>query len=177
MNANEFRTEVEQLINAHAAGAKKTELAAKLSQVCGQCDAEIQQNRRARYQDAGAWAVHFSNVRSGVTTFLIGLAIGIVSFEKSSPSEFLKNAALVVWGLAILLFVGFTYQTFKKSAIQAYFKQYLLYEDGAGPAAKPLKVPVGKFWYGDVPTYAFGFLTIVFFFARFPDIFSSLCGG
>jgi hypothetical protein len=83
-------------------------------------DKEMWENRRVRFEDSGDWARHYSAVRMTVTTFLVGLSLGIVSFkwEKGDPRPgaiFVALAALV-WISAVVLFIAFTRLTYHEMA-------------------------------------------------------------
>lgn len=57
-------------------------------------------------QEAGEWARHYSTVRMTVTTFLVTLSAGILSFRWGSWG--FAGLAAVVWGVACLFFCLFT---------------------------------------------------------------------
>ena len=78
---------------------------------------EYQSNCRARYQENGNWARHYSTVRMSVSTFLIPVSLGVASFRWQPPApppiSFLALSG-VVWCSAVLLFVLFTRLTYQE---------------------------------------------------------------
>jgi hypothetical protein len=79
---------------------------------------EAVNNARARYSDAGSWAIHFSIVRMTVSTFLITAAWGIVSVKWEEYSATLWYAAWAVWILAGFFLFVFTRATYLRSRAQ-----------------------------------------------------------
>jgi hypothetical protein len=75
-------------------------------------------NARARFADAGAWAIHFSMVRMTITTFFIAAAWGVVSVKWNEFSPTLCFAAFGVWALAGFFLIFFTKGTLQKSKVQ-----------------------------------------------------------
>ena len=75
-------------------------------------------NARARFSDAGGWAVHFSIVRMTVSTFFITAAWGLVSIKWNEYSRPLALAALCIWGLAGFFLFIFTRATRERSTKQ-----------------------------------------------------------
>ncbi len=70
-------------------------------------------NLRARFFEAGAWSRHFSTIRSATTTFLFGIALGIMNLKWSEPQSILVWSALAVWGSGLALFIVFTHDEYK----------------------------------------------------------------
>jgi hypothetical protein len=79
--------------------------------------AEVHNNIRVRFQEAGNWGRHYSTVRMGVTTFLISLSIGILAFNwqywAPRPRPTFIYISIVIWLLAAFLFAEFTARTYK----------------------------------------------------------------
>lgn len=71
-------------------------------------NAQRAEDFRMRYVDAGEWARHFSVVRMTVSTFLIGLAAGIVSFKWDQGEVIFLYMSLVVWIAAVVIFWVFS---------------------------------------------------------------------
>jgi hypothetical protein len=79
--------------------------------------AEYQSNCRARYQENGNWARHYSTVRMSVSTFLIPVSLGVASFRWQPPAPppiSLLALSGVVWCSAVVLFVLFTRLTYQE---------------------------------------------------------------
>lgn len=93
------------------------QLARRLAALETSGSAEQIENRRVRLQDNGEWARHYSAVRMTVTTFLVSLSLGILSFkwEPSAPAnvEFIALSG-VIWMVAVLLFLVFTRLTYQE---------------------------------------------------------------
>ena len=68
---------------------------------------------RARFLEAGAWSRHFSSIRSATTTFLFGIALGIMNLKWSEPQSILVWSALAVWVSGLALFITFTHDEYK----------------------------------------------------------------
>jgi len=79
-------------------------------------DKEFWENRRVRFQDSGDWGRHYSTVRMAVTTFLIGLSLGIISFKwdnlKLPPAAMFVGLSTLIWISAVALFIAFTRLTY-----------------------------------------------------------------
>lgn len=77
-------------------------------------------NRRSRFTEHGNWARHYSTVRMTVTTFLVSLSIGILSFKwepaKGRPDLKFIDLAAGVWVAALFLFLIFTHYTYREMA-------------------------------------------------------------
>ncbi len=77
-------------------------------------------NRRGRFAEHGNWARHYSTVRMTVTTFLVSLSIGILSFKweptKGQPNLKFIDLAAGVWVAALFLFLIFTHHTYREMA-------------------------------------------------------------
>ncbi len=84
-----------------------------------------QENARVLYNSAGQWALHFSEVRMTVTTFLVGLSWAVVSVKWDEFSWPLLWAAIVVWLAAAGLFVFFTLATQERARRQKEFQNML----------------------------------------------------
>jgi uncharacterized integral membrane protein len=77
-------------------------------------------NRRTRFQEYGNWARHYSTVRMTVTTFLVSLSVGILSFKwdpnDGPPADLFINLSGGVWIVALCLFLIFTHHTYRQMA-------------------------------------------------------------
>ena len=69
---------------------------------------------RAQYSEAGKWARHYSNIRTATTTFLFGIALGLLSGALPDTQLNSNLAALFVWICGVGLFLAFTHFEYKK---------------------------------------------------------------
>jgi hypothetical protein len=58
------------------------------------------------YREAGEWARHYSTIRMGVPTFLIGTSVVLLTEGAKSKDGLYLLASLLTW-LAAILFLGF----------------------------------------------------------------------
>ena len=113
------------------------------------------ENRRVRFEEAGEWARHYSNVRMGVTPFLITLTVGILAFKWEpqigllpGPGAPFVYLSFTVWVLACFLFFVFTHRTSKQEQNASSHRLYL-------EVQPPKPVPKSKkYWAGDFPSWA-----------------------
>jgi len=89
--------------------------------------------------NAEAWAIHYSNIRLLVTTFLLGACWTVLSTEWEQHSDTLYVSIYVVCAFALVLFVGFTSAQQKKIEAERRSLNVLL-----GDANK--KGPPPRFW-------------------------------
>ena len=124
----------------------------KLPQATGP---ELLENRRVRFEEAGEWARHYSNVRMGVTPFLITLSTGILAFKWEpkngllpGPADPFVFLAFAVWILACFLFFVFTHRTSKQEQNASSHRAHLEVQPpkSAGKAI--------KYWAGDFASWA-----------------------
>ncbi|MGH7938559.1 MAG: hypothetical protein ACRD5Z_02205, partial [Bryobacteraceae bacterium] len=76
---------------------------------------DMAQNCRARYQENGSWARHYSTVRVTVATFLVPVSLGILAFSWKPPQHpplIFVALSGVMWSIAVILFLSFTRQTY-----------------------------------------------------------------
>lgn len=76
------------------------------------------ENRRSLMANAQNWAIHFSNIRLGLTTFLVSISWGVVALRWDAYDPQLGVSAALVWCFAVLLFATFTEQTFSKERLE-----------------------------------------------------------
>lgn len=86
---------------------------------------DLQGNARVLYSDAGNWAIHFSNVRMGMSTFFLGIAWGAVVLNWDSYHPSLAWASWGVWIISGAFLAFFTWQTMEYSARQKRLKALL----------------------------------------------------
>ena len=143
------------------------------------------ENRRVRFEEAGEWARHYSNVRMGVTPFLITLTVGILAFKWDpqvgllpGPGAPFVYLSFTVWVLACFLFFVFTHRTSKQ---EQNANSHRLYLEVQPP--KPLP-KTKKYWAGDFPSWAmvalmfgFGILMRTIEYPRLSLVMLILAGG
>jgi hypothetical protein len=83
------------------------------------------ENARTQFNSAGQWAMHYSVVRMTITTFLIGISWGVISFKWDDYSDDLKWTAWAVWALAGLFLGLFTWATLKETEKQKRIKNLI----------------------------------------------------
>ena len=76
------------------------------------------ENRRSLMANAQTWGIHFSNIRLGLTTFLVSISWGVVALRWDNYDPKLSISAAIVWCFAVLLFAAFTEQTFHKERLE-----------------------------------------------------------
>jgi hypothetical protein len=106
-------------------------------------------NARARYADAGAWAVHFSIVRMTVSTFFVTAAWGVVSLKWEEYSFPLAMAAGVTWLLAGFFLFVFTRATYLRSRRQQKLQELLPTPKSDNSRSRDIDGPT-KAWRGFV---------------------------
>lgn len=121
--------------------------------------ADVIAARIALLNDANGWAQHFSNVRLGVTTFLLAIALGIMQFQWATPTSLLTWTVAAIWGLAVVLFTYFTVQEYRKIGHIRLHKQSLLTIAGHTGAVRE------RTFRSDIPAYCLVILTVAFLMA------------
>jgi hypothetical protein len=120
--------------------------------------AEYQSNCRARYQENGNWARHYSTVRMSVSTFLIPVSLGVASFRWQPPAPppiSLLALSGVVWCSAVVLFVLFTRLTYQE--MESARKKREKLADGVSAANGSTLHPRS-----DIASYLLALLTITY---------------
>ena len=105
---------------------------------------EALQNTRARFSDAGAWAVHYSTVRMGLSTFFITAAWGLVTLKWTEYSAPLWWTAWGVWALAAIFLLLFSALLAHASGRQEIYKAKLVSNGAEAPPSRflPIWVPL-----------------------------------
>lgn len=124
---------------------------------------QVDQNVLARFQDNGAWAVHYSTVRMTVSTFTIATCLGIMAFKWSAPEPVLFWSAVGFWSAGITIFYSFSYLTMKMMRKQAVKR---LEMKSQNRTAKPVP-SVSKMWLWDFASWVIGILTVAYLFVSF----------
>jgi hypothetical protein len=121
----ELKTEIAELRTKFDNVQKKFDDAQKALQETAEkiprvIDKDYKENRRVRFQDSGDWGRHYSTVRMTVTTFLVGLSLGIISFKwenlKLPPAAMFVGLSTLIWISAVALFIAFTWLTYHEMA-------------------------------------------------------------
>ncbi len=112
---------------------------------------------RARFLEAGAWSRHYSTIRSATTTFLFGIALGILNVKWSQPQPIFVWSALAVWVSGFTLFIVYTRDEYKMFDRQEKHRHLMR------SAAEQCKVgEVKSRWKRDKAVFVVVLLTILF---------------
>lgn len=107
--------------------------------------ANLRDNHKLVYQEAGQWARHFSTVRMTVMTFTITTSALIIAWSWQSrvgnggelSRELVSNPVGLLWILGLFVFWTFTQLTYRELSKQKYFRS-LLVPSREGREEKPL---------------------------------------
>jgi hypothetical protein len=135
------------------------ELAAKVAALSRLLDSALNLNEgvRTRFQDNGAWAIHYSTVRMTVSTFAISLCLGIMSFKWNAPGFVLVASAVTFWLLGAFVFFWFSYLTLKMMRAQAEKRLVISQSSAKTPS-------LARMWLADAPSYIIFALTIIYLY-------------
>ncbi|HUJ44857.1 MAG TPA: hypothetical protein VLW52_14760 [Opitutaceae bacterium] len=137
----------------------ETKLEALDRQING--DPETKEFRGIRFQNDGAWAIHYSTVRLTIATFVITTCITIAGFKWEHLSLSLVFGVLVIDLLGLFAFYWFTHETLKVMVSQ---------RARIGVAWK-----MADLWKKDAPSYLVGVFGVLYALVVTAKWILSLC--